>query len=208
MGGHRGGGLASRLAVDAIAEAIESHAFLGKEHRSLPRRAGEVARAIQMACTRIREAARRDPALSKMGTTVVAARFSPQKGRLYVGHVGDSRCYRFRDGALQRMTNDHTMAAFGVTGRGGQLLSRAVGPLPSVLTDVVVATPRIGDVYLLCSDGLTKAVPEELIRDVLVVYWELDRAADRLIELANRNGGLDNVSVVVARVGVHCEAAA
>jgi protein phosphatase len=138
----------------------------------------------------------------------VAARFAPRKGRLYVGHVGDSRCYRFREGVLARMTNDHTMASFGVVGRGAQLLSRAVGPRTKVLTDVVVATPRIGDVYLLCSDGLTKAVPEDLIRDVLDLYWDLDRAAARLVDLANRRGGLDNVSVVLARVEVHCGAAA
>jgi protein phosphatase len=208
MGGHKGGGLASKLAVEAIGEAIENGTFAGKEHPTLPPRASEVARAIQMACSRIRDAAKKDPGLSRMGTTVVAARFSPDKGRLYVGHVGDSRCYRFREGKLERMTNDHTMASFGVVGRGSQLLSRAVGPLPRVLTDVVVARPRIGDVYLLCSDGLTRAVPDELIRDVLDMYWELERAADQLVMLANRRGGHDNVSVVLARVGVHCAAAA
>jgi PPM family protein phosphatase len=206
MGGHLGGAIASKLAVDAISEAIEQGTFLGIPHRAMPRRASEIARAIQVACGRIREAARRDPSLESMGTTVVAARFLPEKGRVYVGHVGDSRCYRFREGLLQQMTHDHTMASFGVQGKSGEFLSRAVGPRPYVLTDVVVAKPRIGDVYLLCSDGLTKSVPDSLIRDALDIYWDLDRAAERLVELANRRGGVDNVSVVLARVGVHCDA--
>jgi PPM family protein phosphatase len=203
MGGERGGSNASRTAVETIAEALEKHTFANKPHAKLPPAASEVAHAVQMACARIREAAKRDPELSKMGTTVVAARFLPETGRLYVGHVGDSRCYRFRQGALEQITSDHTMASLGVTGEGGQFLSRAVGPRSTVLTDVLVAKPRIGDVYLLCSDGLTKAVPDDLIRDVLDICWELPLAADRLVALANKRGGPDNVSVVLARVSVY-----
>jgi protein phosphatase len=207
MGGHGGGEIASKLAVETIAEVLENRTFAGKAHATLPPRAGELARAIQMASSRIHDRARKDPLLVKMGTTIVAARFSPKKGRVYVGHVGDSRCYRFREGALTQMTTDHTMANFGVGGTGGDLLARAVGPRAHVLTDVIVAKPRIGDVYLLCSDGLTKAVPDALIRDILDMYWELGRAADRLIDLANKRGGPDNVSVVIVRIGVTSEAA-
>ena len=203
MGGERGGALASRLAVETIAETLENRTFAEKVHATLPLAAGEVARAIQRACARIREAAKRDPTLARMGTTVVAARFLPDKGRVYIGHVGDSRCYRFREGMLEQITSDHTMASLGVAGEGGQFLSRAVGPRSTVLTDVLVGKPRIGDVYLLCSDGLTKAVPDDLIRDVLDICWELPHAADRLVDMANRRGGPDNVSVVLARVSVY-----
>jgi protein phosphatase len=205
MGGHRGGAIASRLAVDTIAEAVENHTFQDKPHPQLPVCASEVTRAIQMACTRIRDAAKRDPVLQKMGTTVVAARFCGDRSRLYVNHVGDSRCYRYREGALQQMTTDHTMASFGVAGDGAGLLSRAVGPKNHVVTDVVVAKPHISDVYLLCSDGLTKVVPDDLIRDVLELYWDLERAAERLVELANKRGGPDNVTVVLVRVTAHAE---
>ena len=207
MGGERGGLIASRVAVETIAEALEKHTLADKPHAKLPLPASEIARAVQMACARIREAAKRDPDLARMGTTLVAARFSPETGRLYIGHVGDSRCYRFRKGVLEQLTSDHTMASLGVTGDGGQFLSRAVGPHSTVLTDVLVAKPLIGDVYLLCSDGLTKAVPDDLIRDVLDICWELPHAADRLVDLANKRGGPDNVSVVVARVSVYSPAA-
>ncbi len=202
MGGHGGGEIASKLAVETIAEAIESRTFMGKPHPKLPPRASDVARAIQLASMRIHERAKKDRTLVKMGTTIVAARFSPDEGRLYVGHVGDSRCYRFREGKLEQMTTDHTMASYGIVGPGADSLSRAVGPRDYVLTDVIFAKPRIGDVYLLCSDGLTKAVPDDLVRDVLDINWELARAAERLVDLANRRGGPDNVSVIVMRFGV------
>jgi protein phosphatase len=203
MGGHRGGAIASRLAVETIADALESRTFADKPHAKLPPCASEIVRAIQMASVRIRDASKRDPALGRMGTTVVAVRFCAEKNRLYVGHVGDSRCYRFREGALQQMTTDHTMASFGVSGDGAALLSRAVGPKKHVPTDVLVVKPRISDVYLLCSDGLTRVVPDELIRDALDIYWDLDRAAERLVDLANRRGGPDNVSVVLVRFAAH-----
>jgi protein phosphatase len=201
MGGHQGGAVASELAVETIAKVFEERTFEGRPHKTLPPRAGEVVRAIQKASSRIREMARDQPELSEMGTTVVAARFSPDKGRLYVGHVGDSRCYRFRDGVLERMTDDHTMASLGVVGERSAHLFRAVGAEERVLTDLVVATPRVGDLYLLCSDGLTKMVPDRVIRELLA--WaarDVESAADWLIEVANQRGGSDNVSVVVVSV--------
>jgi len=200
MGGHNGGEVASGLAVQTIATALEAGTFEGKPHPTLPARGSEVVRAIQAASSRIRDVAREKPELSRMGTTVVAARFSPDKRRVYIGHVGDSRCYRYRDGVLACMTKDHTMACFGVVGEGAGLLSRAVGPRARVLTDLVVGTPRVGDVYLLCSDGLTKMVPDDLIRDVLATVRDVGRAADWLVELANGRGGADNISVVLVRV--------
>ncbi len=201
MGGHNGGGIASGLAVETIAKALDERTFEGKEHPTLPRRGSEVVRAIQAASSRIRQVAKEKPEFAQMGTTVVAARFSPDKRRVYIGHVGDSRCYRYRDGVLERMTKDHTMACYGVVGEGSGLLSRAVGPRARVLTDLVVGKPEVGDVYLLCSDGLTKMVPDDLIRDVLATILDVTRAADCLVELANGRGGLDNVSVVLVRVG-------
>lgn len=200
MGGYRGGELASRLAIEAIAEAARSKQFEGPMHEDLPREASELARAIQMANASIREAATKDPSLNGMGTTICAARFSPNKSRIFIGHVGDSRCYRLRGGVLKAMTADHTMAEFGITGPESAHLSRAVGIWPTMPIDIVLGTPQVGDVYLLCSDGLTKMLPDETIGNVLRSEEDLKAAVDRLIFFANSNGGKDNVTVIVVRV--------
>jgi protein phosphatase len=200
MGGYRGGELASRLAIESIGNAVKSKRYEGPLHEDLPREASELARAIQMANASIREAATKDPSLDGMGTTVCAARFSPNKSRIFIGHVGDSRCYRLRDGVLKAMTADHTMAEFGITGPESAHLSRAVGIWPTMPIDIVLGVPHVGDVYLLCSDGLTKMLPDETIGNVLRSEEDLKAAVDRLIFFANSNGGKDNITVIVVRV--------
>jgi protein phosphatase len=152
-----------------------------------------------MANETIFHTARCYPRLAGMGTTVCAARFSPNKQRLYVAHVGDSRIYRVRKGAMRQMTADHTMADLGVSGNGGTLLSRAVGVWPKVQIDVVLGKPLPGDVYLLCSDGLTKMVTDGQIARMLQ-QESPKAAAAQLIEAANAGGGEDNVTVIVVRV--------
>lgn len=200
MGGYRGGEIASKLAVSAIANAFATQQFPGSQHEAIPRRASELARAIQAANAAIFERAQQETTLEGMGTTVCAVRFSAKKQRLYVGHVGDSRVYRLRDGRLDQMTADHTMADHGVVGEGAHHLSRAVGIWPTVPIDILLGKPRPGDVYLLCSDGLTKMAKDEQIREVLMSKSTPEAAAEELIRLANANGGKDNISVVVVRV--------
>ncbi len=202
MGGYSGGELASKLAVSTISKAFDADAFEGSPHESLPKRASELARAIQMANAVIHEKAESDPALEGMGTTVVAARFSANKQRLYIGHVGDSRVYRLRNGELKQMTADHTMKDFGVEGPQGAHLSRAVGVWPVVPIDVVLVKPQAGDVYLLCSDGLTKMVPNETIAKVLREEKSPSVAVTQLVDAANANGGKDNITVIVVRVAL------
>lgn len=202
MGGHEGGEIASRLAVDAIESTFRDDAVdVGTAHAQVPRRAAELVHSIGAANEAIHRAASRNSELSDMGTTLVAARFDASQGRLYVGHVGDSRCYRLRDGALEQLTRDHTMAELGVTGREGGYLSRAVGPKVLVETDVAVLEPHPGDVYLLCTDGLTKMVPDATIRSVLLDEETPADAASMLIGRANAAGGRDNVTVLVIRCG-------
>jgi len=200
MGGHAGGAVASQLAVEAIATAfidgIESPGVLS----NVPPLAAELVQSLAAANESVRRAAARDIRLSDMGTTVVAARFCPERGRLYVGHVGDSRCYRLRDGALELLTRDHTMAELGVTGRGAAHLSRAVGPKGVLEADVAVLEPRAGDVYLLCTDGLTKMISDEEIRDILLAETTAEAAATHLIARANAEGGRDNVTALVVQV--------
>lgn len=200
MGGYAGGDRASRLAVETLLTAYRTKTFEGSPHEDVPLEASELARAIQMANATIGEAAQQSHELRDMGTTVVAAVFSPSKQRLCIGHIGDSRCYRLRDGVFTQLTADHTMAEEGVKGPESAKLSRAVGIWPVVLTDIVLATPRTGDVYLLCSDGLTKMLSDDVIGNVLRAEEEPKAAVERLIFFANSRGGKDNITVILVRV--------
>ncbi|MET0790379.1 MAG: protein phosphatase 2C domain-containing protein, partial [Polyangiaceae bacterium] len=202
MGGYNGGEVASSLAVNTIRETFERKSF-GTELQSnqpLPRRSRELACSLLEANRAILTLAREKPELSEMGTTLVAARFSPNKQRVYVGNVGDSRCYRFRDGKLAQLTTDHTMRSLGDTGPTKNQLYRAIGVKQSVDIDIIVDVPEAEDVYLLCSDGLPKMASEAEIETILASEPDLDLAANRLIEFANEAGGRDNVTVVLVRV--------
>jgi len=199
MGGYAGGALASSLAVENVERAFKDSTFPGLAHDNLPRRASELVRAIQVANDAIHARAKKDTALSSMGTTVCAARFCPQKQRLYIGHVGDSRVYRLRDGQLQQLTSDHSMAQHGVTGPMAQHLSRAVGIWPTVPVDVLLAKPMAGDVYLLCSDGLSRMVPDDDIGAILKQETP-PAVASQLVAKANAQGGRDNITVIVVHV--------
>ncbi len=200
MGGYRGGEIASEIAVGTIEEAFSTHSFPGDLHESIPTRASELARAIQMANDSILARAQKQPELTGMGTTVCAARFSPNKQRLYVAHVGDSRLYRLRQGKLHQMTSDHTMKDFGVTGEGSAHLSRAVGVWPTVPIDIVLGKPLPNDRYLLCSDGLTKMLDDETIAAIASKDVSPSILVDELVAAANARGGKDNITIILIRV--------
>src|SRR6478609_8145180 len=151
-------------------------------------------------CRAARAMALADRELSDMGTTLVAARFSPNKQRLYVGHVGDSRCYRLRRGNLRQLTTDHTMASLGMKGPRSNDLYQAIGVSPGLMIDLIVDKPQDDDVYLLCSDGLSKMLSDERVRDVLIENEDLETALYTLIEEANDRGGNDNVTVIIVKV--------
>lgn len=200
MGGHRGGQHASRLAVKTLADAFAAKNFEAAPHTNLPADASELARAVQMANTAIFEQSQREKDLEGMGTTVVAARFADDRRRLYIAHVGDSRAYRLRDGVMKQITSDHTMADYGVTGPEGSHLSRALGVWPTVPIDLIMLEPKVGDVYLICSDGLTKMIPETTIATQILHEEDSKAAIDRLIFFANSHGGKDNITVLLVRV--------
>jgi serine/threonine protein phosphatase PrpC len=200
MGGHNGGELASRLAVQAIEDAFGTGTFEGEPHADIPLEASELARAMQMANATIFETAKTKLELDGMGTTLCCARFSPTKRRMHIGHVGDSRCYRFRNGVFTQLTKDHTMADLGLTGPESGNLSRAVGIWAAVPIDVIVAAPAPDDVYVLCSDGLTKMLDDDRIAHVLRTEEDAQAAVDRLIFFANAKGGKDNITVILVRV--------
>jgi protein phosphatase len=200
MGGYHGGEIASHLAVETLQRAFVTQTFEGLEHETIPRRASELARAIQMANDVILDRAQSDKELEGMGTTICAAHFSPNKQRMYIGHVGDSRLYRLRGGKLRQMTSDHTMKDLGITGAGSDHLSRAVGIWPAVPIDIILGKPQPGDLYIICSDGLTKMVDDEGIAELLSHPGLPQELVDRLVDAANAKGGKDNISVIAIRV--------
>jgi len=202
MGGYEGGEVASSIAVETLRTAYETASFEGtvSTEAPLPRRGREVACAIQMANQAIMASATRDLMLAEMGTTVVAARFSPNKQRVYIGHVGDSRCYRLRGTSLRQLTTDHTMSELGMKGPASKQLFQAVGQKAEITIDLIIDRPQPEDVYLLCSDGLSKMVNHEQIRQLLMSERDLQAAVGTLVELANGAGGKDNVTVILVKV--------
>lgn len=197
MGGHKGGEVASALAIDLLERAsLESG---GSEP-------GVLVDALERSNRAIRAHARRHRALAGMGTTCTVAVVTD--GVVHVGHVGDSRAYRFRTGDLEQLTEDHSLVATMV--RDGVLdpdearsdvrrnvITRALGAEDHVRVDVVAADLASGDRIVLCSDGLSGQVPDDAIAAALAAEPDPGRAVDRLIDLANRAGGDDNVTVIV-----------
>lgn len=202
MGGYAGGKVASNLAVETLRSAFETATFVGNvtSDKPVPRRGHELACALLRANEAIYSAARAEPKLSQMGTTAVVARFSANKQRLYLAHVGDSRCYRLRAGSLRQLTTDHTMSVLGMEGPRAKDLYRAVGIKPEVDVDLIVDKPRGDDIYLLCSDGLSKMVSDARIQELLLEESDLEAAVYGLIEAANDAGGRDNVTVMLVKV--------
>lgn len=199
MGGYAAGEVASQLAVATLERVLTSGA-LGPLEEGFPRRGAELLAAFQAANAAIRADAKRDDRKTGMGTTLVAARFSPGRNRVYVAHVGDSRCYRVRDGHMRQLTTDHTLGAVGIQGKAANKLSRAVGVFDHVDVDLTIDEPRPDDRYLLCSDGLYKMLSHDEIFEIVDRGGAVESVADALVAAANERGGRDNVSVVVIRV--------
>jgi protein phosphatase len=166
--------------------------------------------AVRQANQAIYDAAGEDYERSGMGTTVVAVWLRPT--RLVVAHVGDSRLYRLRDGVIESLTRDHSQVQ-DLVDRGiltpaqarastrKNFLSRALGTDPDVVIDSAAHTPAAGDVYLLCSDGLTNMVEDEEIVAIIRSSASLAEATELLVSQANQYGGRDNISVALARLG-------
>jgi PPM family protein phosphatase len=179
---------ASRLAIE------ELRARLITIQEDEPALAKHLRQAFEAANARVREFAQSNKALGGMATTLTAALFAPTRASLVVGHVGNSRCYRFRQGTLDTLTTDHAKPRSG----GGTALSRAIGARATVDAEVTTYTPVNGDRYLLCTDGLLAAMTEQEI-----VYAMMGRgpaAARDLVELAHKRNVKDNVSVIVFEV--------
>ena len=166
---------------------------------------------IEAANREINERAKADPSLAGMGTTITAAIVNAQSEEVAIGHVGDSRAYRLRGGKLERLTRDHSLVE--EMRRKGQLtdaqaedhpqrsiITRALGPEPEVEVDVQTVPAAPGDVFLLCSDGLTTMIGEERIARVLDGATSMTAAVRALIDEANRAGGRDNITALAFRL--------
>jgi PPM family protein phosphatase len=201
MGGAQAGEVASRIA----AGAFERRGQVADETPA----EGQLEQIAQAANSEIHRLAQEDSSRAGMGTTLTAAMLRDDEVSL--GHVGDSRAYLFRDGELKRLTNDHSLVE--ELRRQGRLteeqaeehpqrsiITRALGPEPSVNVDTMTFPARDGDVYLLCSDGLTTMVSDEEIRRILSESKSLRSAVAKLVEAANRGGGRDNITAVAFRV--------
>lgn len=199
IGGFAGGGVASATAVEAIGAYFQGKKDVGLLTH-LPRAAGELASAVFIANATIRRKQAANPNIADMGSTCVAARVVPDTGEVFIVHVGDSRVYRLRGSNLQQLTTDHTMAALGVTGRRAEHLSRALGTETSPRIDVLCARAEANDQYLLCCDGLSKMLSDDVLAKVLQKATSPEDAVKELVASANEAGGLDNITALVVRL--------
>ncbi len=207
MGGAAGGEIASRLTVDTVLHRISSENGAGGSARD------RIHEAIAEANLAVLERADREPGLYGMGTTLVALMIgrNPGPGKALIAHAGDSRCYLFRHGALSRCTHDHSlvdeqMRLGTMTQEEAErspfrsVITRAIGTQETVSEEILEMETEPGDLFLLCTDGLTREVTEEQIAQALGMGDDLQGAVERLVEEANEAGGRDNVTCLLVHV--------
>lgn len=206
MGGAAAGEVASRLAVEAIRDALAAGGA-AHDREELGRR---LAASLQEASRRVHAVAAGSAAHSGMGTTATACAL--QGNTLFIAQVGDSRAYLLREGRLTQLTRDQTLVGL-LLERGeitpaeaeslglGHIILQAVGTSDHLDVDLKEVRVRRGDVLLVCSDGLHGPVPDDVIREVLLLEASPRAAVEVLVALANEAGGPDNITAIVARVG-------
>jgi protein phosphatase len=200
MGGAQAGEVASKAAAESFAHELP---------KAPPERVLE--ETIEGANRTIHELARKDPGLAGMGTTITAAIVDLEGEEVAIGHVGDSRAYRLRRDSFEQLTRDHSLVE--EMRRKGQLtdaqaedhpqrsiITRALGPEPEVQVDLQTVPAQAGDVFLICSDGLTTMLTDEQIGRILARATSLQAAVRALVDEANRAGGRDNITVVAFRL--------
>ena len=204
MGGHAAGEIASRLTATTMDDMVTAKGSAGESPAEILRLATKAAN------SRVLEAQRKDRSLAGMGSTLTALLV---RGTCYsIAHVGDSRAYRLRDGTLQQLTRDHSLVWHlyenGVLDKTDlarhpqkNLITRSIGSHPQVDIDIEEGEGRAGDLYLLCSDGLTDGVSDEGIQRLLSASPKTPQEmADNLVNAANEAGGPDNITVVVVKL--------
>jgi len=223
MGGAAAGEVASRMAVQTILEQwtqtdLSEATDATKANKSAP--GSHLRAAVQEANTRIFRRSMKDARLQGMGTTAVIlfVQQNEKESTAWVAHAGDSRCYRYRAGELIQLTIDHSLVEEQV--RLGHMtreqaesspfrnvITRAVGAASSVEVDVLSEAAHPGDLYLLCSDGLTRELDDSQISAMIAAHlaavspMQLDDISADLVRAANKHGGRDNITCILVRVG-------
>ncbi|MBC7755631.1 MAG: Stp1/IreP family PP2C-type Ser/Thr phosphatase [Bdellovibrio sp.] len=213
MGGYKAGEVASEIAVLMIAaeltEAMQ-HPFPYKPSSGQLVEAKMLIDAVKKTNATIHQISQNEPQCAGMGTTLVAAIFT--SNQLVVGHIGDSRLYRLRGESLLQLTEDHSFVQEQINAglislqqaevsTKKNLVTRALGVDEAVELELQLFDVQVGDVYLMCSDGLSDLVADETIAQILLHADDhMTLAANMLIDTANNNGGFDNVSVIIAQV--------
>jgi PPM family protein phosphatase len=214
MGGHRGGEVASAIAVSTILESLDNELKNIKsgdidEVTGYRLESIAVNDAVIKANEKVFTSSNENSRYRGMGTTVVVLLF--HNDHFTVAHVGDSRLYRYRDDELQQITRDHSLMqemvdrGFYTTDQAREslnknLVTRAIGAEESVEVDVLEDVAHPGDIYLLCSDGLTDMLEDDVIKHTITDNSEdLEKIASELIRLSNESGGKDNISAILAR---------
>ena len=215
MGGYKAGEVASAIAVNMVLDELRANLSKANsadldEQSGFSAKTITVKAAIEKANQTIFQTAQSQPQCAGMGTTLVAAAFYDD--RMTIAHIGDSRLYRLRNGAFEQVTSDHSLLQELIDkgfytpeeakkSLNKNLVTRAMGIEPNVTPDLQEEIVLTGDVYLICSDGLSDLVDDEVIHRTLDAHGaNLEQAAERLVQLANENGGKDNISVILARV--------
>jgi protein phosphatase len=214
MGGHSSGEIASKIAVDELAEFFKLTArdtdatWPYKMDKARNYDENRLATGVKLANMRIFEKASAEQKYKGMGTTIVTVYFT--SSQVYVGHVGDSRVYFQRAGVLKQITEDHSLLNDYLKAKKltpeeiesfphKNVIVRALGMKDTVQVDVGRVEPQEGDIFMLCSDGLSGMVSDPSIQDILSKATVLDLACSQLIDMANAAGGNDNVTCILAR---------
>ena len=216
MGGHRAGHVASKLATETIGEFFKSTAnddvtWPFHFDTNLSEEENRLLTGIRVANRQIFERSTRSHEYRGMGTTVVGAMFSPSKRRMFIGHVGDSRCYRVRSGQISLLTRDHSLindyllAMPDLTEEQRSelpknVITRALGMQDQVVVDLQHDDPIAGDAYILCSDGLSGMISDDEMRAIVSESPNIVDACRMLIQKANDQGGEDNITAVIIKI--------
>ncbi len=212
MGGHSSGEVASRLAAETVSEFYqrtkdEDATWPYKMDRSLSYIENRLVCGIKLANYKIYEAASRDIRFKGMGTTIVTCLINGDK--IYVAHVGDSRCYRLRNGLFEQVTRDHSLledykdAKPDMTAEEERnfphknVITRALGMRDTVQVDIRTEEVMDSDVFLLCSDGLSGMISDDHMKQILTSSEDLERCVAELVDQANRAGGTDNITTLI-----------
>ncbi len=210
MGGHRSGETASRLAVEVVRDFFhKDQQATGPRDASYSETTNRLRDAILLANRTIYEAAQSSPGLSGMGTTIAAAVL--KGNQVSLAHIGDSRIYLVRSGSIMQLTDDHSLVQDQVRhdritreeaahSAMKNILTRAVGIDSEVIADLSELTVLHGDILLLCSDGLHNMVSDEEMLEIISRAGNVHAASEFLVDTANDNGGLDNISAIVGYI--------